>query len=286
METYNDIYLRVRKKLRAAGIEASEFEAKLIVANCAERTREDMLAMGKVYATDSRINERIEKSLERRLTGEPLAYVLGEWEFYSIPLKVTKDVLIPRTDTEVLAGEVINILKRKPWQTRLLDLCAGSGCVGLAVAANVSDCRVVMGDSSEQALSICRANMIKNNLSRNITVIEIDVLNSPQSLLGAFDVISCNPPYIPTGDIEKLDSSVKDFEPIEALDGGADGLKFFRAIIDNWVKRLKPGGYFAFECGIDQASALRYLMMKAGFADIQTYKDTANIERVVTGSIK
>jgi len=286
METYNEIYLRIRRELRSSGIESSEFEARFIVAHGAGRTREELLAMGKVYASDPKIRRRINESVERRLKGEPLAYILGEWEFYGLPIIVNENVLIPRSDTEILAREAINILQSKGFQTRVLDLCAGSGCVGLAIAANVGDCRVVMGDVSAEALAVCRANMLKNNLSRNTTAIEVDVLNAPQSLLGTFDIIVCNPPYIPTADIDDLDWSVKDYEPHQALDGGEDGLDYYRAITSKWVKRLKPGGHFAFECGINQAAAVRNLLIKAGFVDIKTFEDTLGIERVVTGQMQ
>jgi release factor glutamine methyltransferase len=286
METYNDIYLRVRKSLKNAGIESSEFEARLIVSHCAKRSREDILAMGKIFATDREINKKINESLERRLSGEPLAYILGEWEFYGLPITVNEHVLIPRNDTELLAQETINLLNRKVWQTRLLDLCAGSGCIGLAVAANVPGCRVVMIDSSQQALAVCRTNMLKTNLSRNITAMDANILVKPPAILGEFDVIVSNPPYIPTGDIETLDKSVKDYEPLTALDGGEDGLDYFRVIAEDWRKLLKPGGNLAFECGIEQAAAVRYIMKQNGFGNIKTYKDTLGIERVVTGMMQ
>jgi len=286
METYNDVYLRVRKKLKNAGIETSEFEARLIVSHCANRPREDLLTMGKIFATDPVTKQKIEESLERRLSGEPLAYVLGEWEFYGLPLIINENVMIPRVDTEVLARETINLLKRKVWQTRLLDLCTGSGCIGLASAANVPSCRIVMIDSSEKALAVCRQNMIKTNLSRHITAMDADILDKPPAILGEYDVIVSNPPYIPTADIETLDRSVKDFEPREALDGGEDGLDYYHAIVGNWKKLLKKGGHMAFECGINQAAAVRYIMKQNGFGDIKTYKDTLGIERVVTGMIQ
>jgi len=286
VETYNDIYLRVRKTLKHAGIESCEFEARFIVSICANRSREELLAIGMVYATDPKIKQRIEESLKRRLSGEPLAYVLGEWEFYGIPVKVNEHVLIPRTDTEVLAKEAINLLKRKVWQTRLLDLCTGSGCIGLAIAANVPNCRLVLIDSSEQALSVCRANMLKLNLSRNITAMDADVLKKPPAILGEFDVIVSNPPYIPRGDIESLDTSVKDYEPIMALDGGEDGLDYYRAIAENWSKLLKTGGHLALECGINQSAAVRYILKQNGFGDVKTYKDTLGIERVITGMMQ
>jgi len=283
METYNDIYLRVRKKLKNAGIDSSELEAKHIVAHCAGRSREQLLAMSTIFATDPKVKQKIEESLERRISGEPLAYVLGEWEFYGIPLIINENVLIPRVDTEVLARETIGLLKRKVWQTRMLDLCTGSGCLGLAVAANVPNCRIVMIDSSEKAMAVCRQNMLKNNLSRHITAMDADILIKPPAILGEFDMIISNPPYIPTKDIDSLDRSVKDHEPHMALDGGEDGLVYFHAIAGNWKKLLKNGGHMAFECGIDQSAAVRYIMKQNGFGDIKTYKDTLGIERVVIG---
>lgn len=283
METYNDIFMRVRKSLRAAGISESEFEARLIISCSSGRSKEEVLAMSKVYATDHAICRRIDESLERRLSGEPLAYVLGEWEFYSLPFNVNRHVLIPRIDTEVLAAEAINIANRKVLQSRVLDLCTGCGCVGIAIAANVPDSRVVLGDSSSKALVLCRENVARNKQSRRITVIEIDVLQAPQSLLGDFDIIVCNPPYIPTAMIDELDPGVRDYEPRIALDGGPDGLEYYRAIFKGWMKRLKPGGHIALECGAEQAAPVRYMMKKADMADIKTYKDTLGIERVVTG---
>jgi len=285
METYNDVYLRVRKKLKNAGIDASELEARLIVSHCAGRPREELLAMGKIFATDPVVKKKIEESLERRLKGEPLAYVLGEWEFYSLPLIVNENVMIPRVDTEVLARETISLIKRKVWQTRMLDLCTGSGCIGLAVAANAPSCRIVMIDSSEKALAVCRQNMIKTNLSRHITAMDADVLVKPSAILGEYDVIVSNPPYIPTADIETLDTSVRDYEPRQALDGGEDGLDYYHAIVGNWKALLKKGGHMAFECGEGQSTAIRYLMKQNGFIDIKTYKDTLGIERVITGMI-
>ena len=283
METYNDIYLRVRKELKIAGVEASELEARLIVCHGAQRTREELLAISKLYATDIKIRKKIDECLERRLQGEPIAYILGEWEFYGIPLVINKHVLVPRVDTELLAQKAIELLKGSVHQNRVLDLCAGSGCVGLAIAANTPNCRIVMIDISEDALAVCRQNMIKNNLSRNITVMEADVLKNPPAILGEYDLIVSNPPYIPTADIDTLDYTVKDYEPIMALDGGDDGLKFYNAIIGNWSKLLKDGGHLVLECGEGQAADVRSILKRHNFIDINTYEDTLGIERVVTG---
>ena len=285
METYNDIYLKTRKRLKAAGVDSPEFEAKFIVASAAGRSRENMLAISKIFATDEDVKQKIEFYTERRIAGEPLAYVLGEWEFYGVTLTVNENVLIPRTDTEVLARETIGILSRKMWQTRLLDLCCGSGAIGLAVASNVPSARVVMADISEDVLSVCRNNMLLNNLSKKVTAVEADALKAPPSLLGIFDVIACNPPYIPTADIDTLDRSVRDYEPVLALDGGEDGLMYFRSVCEKWLGLLKPGGHLAFECGIEQSGDVQHIMRNSGLRDIRIYKDTLGIERVLTGMV-
>jgi len=285
METYNDIYLRIRKELKGFGVEASELEARLIVCHCAQRTREELLAISKLYASDIKIRKKIEECLERRLQGEPIAYITGEWEFYGLPLIINEHVLIPRVDTELLAQKAIELLKGGIHQTRVLDLCTGSGCVGLAIAANSPSSRIVMIDSSTEALAVCRQNMIMNNLSRNITAMEADVLKKPPTILGEFDLIVSNPPYIPSADIETLDYSVKDYEPLIALDGGEDGLKFYRAIVSNWSKLLKDGGHMMLECGEGQAADVCAILEQNSFVDINTHEDTLGIERVVTGML-
>ena len=283
MKTYNDIYLSARRRLRAAGIEAYDLEARLIVAYASGKTREELLNLSRLYVTDNAMLKTLEEVMERRLKGEPVAYIVGEWEFYGLPIIVNESVMIPRVDTELLAEQAIKLLKRRAMQTRVLDLCTGSGCVGLAIAASSPRARIVMADSSEAALAVCRANMLKNRLSRNVTAIEVDVLESPPTLLGSFDMIVCNPPYIPSKDIESLDASVRSYEPIAALDGGPDGLYFFRAIVTNWAQSLNHGGCLLFECGFGQSEAVRGIMLEGGFASLKTHMDTQGVERVLMG---
>ena len=283
MNTYNDLYLNTRRRLRAAGVEAHDLEARLIIAHAAGKTREELLNLRDFFVTDSAVVESVEQMVKRRLEGEPVAYIVGEWEFYSLPLTVNRTALIPRVDSEVLAAEAIRLMKLRGGNTRLLDICAGSGAIGLAVAANVPDCRVVLADDSEQALAICRINMLRNRLSRNTTAIRTDALGEPPALLGTFDAIVSNPPYIPTLELINLDTSVRDHEPVTALDGGADGLDFFRAIAKNWQILLKPGGFLAFECGEGQSADVRDIMEDSGFRKIETHLDTLGIERVITG---
>jgi len=286
MNTYNDVYMKARRRLRSANVTAYDLEARLIVAYATGKTREELMSLSRYFITDSTINNAVDEMIERRLKGEPVAYIVGEWEFYSLPLVVNPTVLIPRVDTEVLAGEAIKLMKKSYGKSRLLDLCAGCGAIGLAVAANVPDCRVVLGDNSGKALAICRENMLRNRLSRNVSAIQVDAMEAPPALIGAFDAIVCNPPYIPTGELIGLDPSVRDYEPITALDGGHDGLDFFRAVSSRWSTSLKRGGYLAFECGEGQAGDVREIMEDNRFGKITTHLDTLGIERVVVGSLK
>lgn len=284
MKTYNDVYLNTRRELRSAGIAAHDIEARLIVSCATGKSREELVDSGNAFLTDVEILKNIDNMKNRRISGEPVAYIVGEWEFYSIPLVVSKAVLIPRVDTEVLAGAAINALAEKAGeQIRVLDLCAGSGCIGLAVAANVPNCRVVLADKSEAALAVCRANMLKTNLSKMTMAVVADALLPPPSLLGTFDMIVCNPPYIPTGQIAALDISVREHEPLDALDGGADGLKFYNAIAAYWTAIIKKDGFLAFECGVGQAEPLCGIMVENGLTNVETHFDTLGIERVVIG---
>ena len=235
---------------------------------------------------DEEFEPRVAEMLKRRVGGEPVAYIIGEWEFYGLPIQVNRDVLIPRIDTEVLAGAVIEILNSSQESARILDLCAGSGCVGLAIAANTEDKRVVLADISQGALKMCRANAMKNGLSRSVVCVEADVFQPPAKHLGAFDIIVCNPPYIPTDDIKKLDLSVAGHEPVVALDGGDDGLDFYRAVAALWKDILCDDGILAFECGIGQAKDVAEIMLDNGFGNIKILKDTLDIERVIIGRVK
>ena len=193
-------------------------------------------------------------------------------------------MLIPRSDTEVLAGQAIEYLKTLG-ECRVLDLCAGSGCIGLAVAAQASQSRVVLGEWSDGALKICRQNIRRNGLSGRVVPMQANALEKPERSLGEFQCIVSNPPYIPAGDIAGLDVSVKDYEPHMALDGGEDGLDFYRAISEKWKEALVPGGRLYFEVGIGQVDEVLRIMRSQGFGDIQIVKDLHGIPRVVFGTL-
>ena len=280
--TYNNLYLDTRARLRRAGIEAAQLEARELVCYAADKSREQLFRDMSLYAS-TELEKRVDDLVNRRLAGEPVAYIIGEWEFYGLPLDISRDVLIPRSDTEVLAQRGILHAQKAGEGARVLDLCAGSGCVGLAVAANVPACRVVLGELSEGALRTCKQNVRRNQLNARVTCLSVDALEPPSSALWDFDVIVCNPPYIPSGDIAGLDVSVKDYEPHMALDGGADGLDFYRFIASKWKPALRLGGALVFEVGIGQAPDVEEILAQNGYENIQTAQDPQGIWRVVEG---
>ncbi len=281
--TYNNLYMDIRQELHRAGIQAATLEARELVCFAAGKTREQFVRDGRLYVPQD-VEEQARALMRRHLAGEPLAYLIGEWEFYGLPLDISEQVLIPRSDTEVLAGEAIRWLQTQQ-DARVLDLCAGSGCVGLAVASQVHACRVVLGEKSEAALRICRQNIRRSGLLGRVTPMPADALEPPTRQLGEFDCIVCNPPYIPTQDIETLDVSVRDYEPHMALDGGEDGLDFYRAISENWREALHPGARLYFEVGIGQADSVLRIMRRQGFGELEIVPDTAGIPRVVYGTL-
>ena len=282
--TYNNLYLDIRRKLKAAGIPAAQLEARELVCYAASKGREEFYRDMGLYASDQ-VEKTVAELTARRLAGEPVAYIIGEWEFYGLTLDVDREVLIPRMDTEVLAERAILAARAAGEGCRVLDLCAGSGCVGLAVAANVPECRVVLADYSEGALRVCRQNIRRCELSDRVICAFADAKLPPLPALWDFDVIACNPPYIPTADIPTLESSVKDYEPHKALDGGEDGLEFYRTVCSKWKGALRLGGCLIFEVGAGQASDVKALLSQNGFEDVHSFQDTQGIWRVVSGAI-
>ena len=281
--TYNNLYLDIRQQLRKAGIEAATLEARELVCFGTGKSREDLARDGGLYASPE-LERQVRSLVDRHLAGEPVAYLIGEWEFYGLPLDISRDVLIPRPDTEVLAGQAIEYIQTLG-ECRVLDLCAGSGCIGLAVASQAPQARVVLGEYSDAALKVCRQNIRRNGLSGRVVPMQADAREKPERSLGEFQCIVSNPPYIPRADIETLDASVRDYEPHLALDGGEDGLDFYQTISDKWKDALAPGGRLYFEVGIGQADSVLRIMRAQGFGDIQIVKDLHDIPRVVFGTL-
>ena len=281
--TYNDLYLDARKALKGMGVEQAQLEARELLCLASGKSREELLRDLPLYAPDGPA-ARFRELMARRLAGEPVAYLIGEWEFYGLTLEVTRDVLIPRPDTETVVERGILSLRDLPDGARVLDLCAGSGCIGLAIAENCLNAHVILAEWSEDALRVARQNILRCGLSQQVSAAQVDALEPPPRLLRDFDLILCNPPYIPTLEVARLDPSVRDYEPRLALDGGEDGLKFYRAVAKKWKTALKPGGRLIFEVGYDQAIAVKRILAQNGYESIQTTMDPGMHWRVVEGS--
>ncbi len=266
------------------GIEDANREAEIIVSHCIDIDRTVL------YRDNPVINkgqlEKIDKFLKRRAKREPLQYILGYVDFYGLKIKVGKGVLIPRPETELLAEEAIKAVKREALSVmRILDLCTGSGCLALALAMEFPDAKVYGTDTSENAIIYAKENAELNCIN-NVIFLEgnlfdpIAELITPHSSPVTFDLIVSNPPYIKRDDIKNLQLEIKDWEPVEALNGGENGLDYYKAIIPGAKGYLKEGGYLILEIGAGQSREVRRIAEEAGFVNISLIKDYAGIERI------
>lgn len=281
VKKYSDLYLDARRALLATETaDSASLLARQLICHVSGKRQEEFLAHRELYAPEEVCRE-VAACVERLLQGEPLAYVLGEWEFYGLPLYVSPQVLIPRDDTCAVAELAIRqalFLQQAP---RILDLCCGSGCIGLAIASRVPDARVTLADLSTDALAVAKKNIQRNRFGTRVTSLRVDALAEPPAFLGKFDMLVANPPYIPDWELEELPHSVKDYEPHMALVGGEDGLDFYRAIAGNYRSRLKEGGFLCFEFGDDQGDRVCRILEDNGFTILERAKDYHGVERAV-----
>lgn len=224
-------------------------------------------------------NAALQEAINRRLAHEPLQYILGEWEFYRQKYEVTPDCLIPRSDTEVLVETAIRLL---PSGAHFADLCTGSGCIAISTLAERPDSQAIALEKFPATLALAQRNANKNGVAARFRGVLADVLSPALDLSenAPFDAILSNPPYIPTKNIDALSPEVHK-EPTVALDGGEDGLIFYRTILKNYTPLLKKDGFFLFEIGFDQADALIYLGKEHNFAHIRVIHDFGGNDRVV-----
>lgn len=280
VKKYADLFLDARRALLKQEGQFAANVARELVCAASGKTAEQVIADREIYASEE-VCELTESFVQRRLRGEPMPYILGQWDFYGMTLTVTPDVLIPRDDTVVVTELAIKKAMYLEQNPRILDLCTGSGCIGLAIARRVKDARVTLGDVSAAALRVARRNVSQLKLTGRVNCVAMDALKPAQEFLGTYDLIVSNPPYVTTQEMETLDPSVRGFEPHLALDGGADGLDFYRAIIKNYSSALAPRGYLCFEFGMGQENAVCSLLMRGGYEILELKKDTAEITRAV-----
>ena len=281
VKQFSKLYLDARKALMTQeDTHTAGLIARNLLSHITGMTTEAILSDGNRYASEDVCRE-MEAAVSRVLAGEPLAYVLGEWDFYGMTLQVNRDVLIPRDDTCAVTALAIKkalFLEESP---RILDLCTGSGCIGLAIAARVKDAKVTLADLSKDAIAVAKKNISAQKLSGRVTCVAADAMKPPAAFLGKFDMIVSNPPYITTKEMQELPDSVKCFEPHMALHGGDDGLDFYRSIAENFRNALKPGGYLCFEFGMGQGDDVCRILENNGYTILERSRDYNDIERAV-----
>ncbi len=261
-------------------IKAMEFKGQMV-----SRTR---VSAGLLMEIPIGVEEKLLEYAIERASGKPVQYIVGEQEFMGFPFHVKQGVLVPRADTEILVEsiiELIDIKRRNNGETdkiKILDLCCGTGAIGISLLKLIPNSKAVLLDISEDAFNITVENAIRLGVKDRATILKSDLFSKLGDL--KFDIIASNPPYIPTSEIDSLMAGVKDFEPHLALDGGFDGLDFYHKIAENAIKHLEKGGIIAFEIGSNQAKDVKEIMEHEGFVEIEIYNDLAGLNRCVIGT--
>jgi release factor glutamine methyltransferase len=264
--------------LRDAEVESASLDAELIFAVAARRSRAEVLAG--VATLDDSIRERFAALIKRRAAREPLAYLLGHKEFYSLEFEVGPEVLIPRPETEILVEAALEILSTHRG-ARVLDIGTGSGAIAIAIAANLPTVRVVATDVSPQVLEMADRNIRRFDLGERIELRHADCFTTQEESLGRFNLILSNPPYVPDEDICRLQPEVSRYEPRMALAGGPDGLDFYRVLARESREHLDGVGKIMVEVGSGQADEVAAIFRAEGFCESMVRRDLAGIPRVL-----
>ncbi len=273
--TYRDVLRMGEQKLSMADVAESGLNAWYLFAHCFSMDKNQFFLRGEEQAPELAVSH-FNRLLDFRRRHIPLEYITHETEFMGLPFYVDESVLIPRQDTECLVEEVLKVCGGKD----VLDLCTGSGCIGISLAVLGNCSSVTLSDISGAALEVAERNAEKNGA--DVYMVKSDLF---QTIGGKYDVIVSNPPYIPGGVIEGLMPEVREHEPRLALDGGEDGLSFYRSIISESRMFLREEGMLFFEIGCDQGMAVSKLMRAAGFCRCEVKKDLAGLDRIVCGQI-
>lgn len=271
---YAAVYQTGVESLQRAGIEEALLDARLLLEEVCGTDRNTLLAHGEQEVTEEQ-NECYVNFIGQRSRHIPLQHIIGWQEFMGLRFKVSPAVLIPRQDTETLVEEAMRHLHDG---MHILDMCTGSGCILLSLLRYSNDCEGVGSDLSEEALAIAEENA--SSLGLGAEFVQSDLF---EKIEGKYEIIVSNPPYIRSGDISGLMEEVREHDPLMALDGGEDGLCFYRKIIAQAGEYLYPGGMLFFEIGCDQAQAVSQDMIRAGYRDVEICKDLAGLDRVVYG---
>jgi len=280
----------ISEYLANKGIDSPRLSAELLLSGVLELKRIELYTQFDKLVTKQQL-DKLHDLVRRAGQNEPVAYLIGKTEFYSLELNITADCMIPRPETELLVQRAIEFLRTRPVPVLVCDLCTGSGCIAVAIAKNFPDARLIATDISDAALNVAAGNVEKHQLKNRIKLLHGDLFDPimpqldvdklvPDSERG-FDLIVCNPPYVSAAEYEKLDKNVKDYEPKSALFAGADGLDVYRRICEKAEQFLKPYGALMLEIGFAQGQAVRELLEKTGaFAEIKIEKDYHDNDRI------
>jgi release factor glutamine methyltransferase len=268
----------IYRKLGNCGIDAAEKEAELLLSEGIKMSRIN------IYKNNPELNNTqmqcLDKMINRRCNREPLQYIIGNIDFMGLHLEVGEGVLIPRPETELMAEHAIKLLEaRNTKQKLVLDLCTGSGCMALAIAVKFQDALVYGVDISEKAIRYARINAERNN-TENAFFYCGDLLSTVKKTK-SFDLIISNPPYIKSDDIKDLQPEIRDWEPLSALDGGRDGLVYYREIVPAARQILNDSGILMLELGDGYAQSLKEMFENSGYSSIEILKDYSGKERIV-----
>ena len=281
VQQYSQLYLDTRRRLLEKEQEpyASQL-ARELLCHFSGKSHTQFLQDRDLFAPEE-VCAKVEAATACLLRDEPLAYILGEWSFYGLDLYVDNHVLIPRDDTCALAELAMKKARYLDKDPRILDLCTGTGCIGLAIADRVKDARVTLGDISPDALAVAKKNVARLKLGGRVSCLHVDALQPAPAFLGKFHMIVSNPPYITTEEMKTLDVSVRDYEPHIALHGGDDGLIFYRSIVENFTSALRPGGLLAFEFGEGQGDDICRILEENGYTVLERVRDFNDTERAL-----
>ncbi len=274
----------VTEHLTGKGIDSPRLSAELLLCGVVELKRIELYTQFDKPVAKQQL-DRLHDLVKRAGHNEPIAYLVGKTEFYSLELNVTPDCMIPRPETELLVERAIEFLRTRPGTQFVCDLCTGSGCIAVAIGRNYPDARIIATDICDAALAVAAGNVEKHQLGDRITLLCGDLFDPimPQLDVNKFDLIVCNPPYVSTAEYEKLDRNVKDYEPKVALFAGVDGLDIYCRIIEKAEEFLKPNAALMLEIGYAQGPAVRQLLEQTGaFAEIKIEKDPHNNDRIVS----
>ena len=277
MVTAKELYFHIKKTLEQNKIDSFQFESMCIVEEIFNMKLEKILLSSIIVSEEQLL--KADNIAYRRIKGEPLQYLLGKWEFYGLEFFVGEGVLIPRQDTETLVETALNL--NLPSNPKILDLCSGSGCIGITLDKNIKNAKITAVEISEKAARYIDKNIKLNNSDMKLTIGDVRAEETAKQF-SEVDLIVCNPPYLTSDDMEKLQREVS-FEPEIALFGGKNGLDFYNIITKIWKKTLKPDGIIAYEIGMGQEKDVINILKNNNFTDIQTANDLCNITRVVYG---